>query len=160
MNISVLFLFAITIHNLEEAVWLTRQSQKLRKIKMNKQINQDQFLFALFVITSLAYLITAFYNFFPKNFFLTHIYFGFLGSMIVNIIFPHLLTTIIEKCYSPGLLTGISVIIPINFLIIKDGLNIELINLKVLLISTIGVGVVLLFIINLSFKLAKKIITF
>ncbi|RAS73614.1 HXXEE domain-containing protein [Priestia endophytica] len=160
MNISVLFLFAITIHNLEEAVWLTRQSQKLRKIKMNKQINQDQFLFALFVITSLAYLITTFYNFFPKNFFLTYIYFGFLGSMIVNIIFPHLLTTIIEKCYSPGLLTGISVIIPINFLIIKDGLNIELINLKVLLISTIGVGVVLLFIINLSFKLAKKIITF
>jgi hypothetical protein len=160
MDISVLFLFAITIHNLEEAVWLTRQSKKLRKIKMNKQISQDQFLFALFVITSLAYLITAFYTFFPKNLFLTYIYFGFLGSMIINIIFPHLLTTIIEKCYSPGLLTGISVIIPINFLIIKDGLNTELINLKALLVSTIGVGVVLLFIISLSFKLAKKIITF
>ena len=160
MDISVLFLFAITIHNLEEAVWLTRHSKKLRKIKMNKQISQDQFLFALFVITSLSYLITTFYTFFPKNLFLTYIYFGFLGSMIINIIFPHLLTTIIEKCYSPDLLTGISVIIPINFLIIKDGLNTELINLKALLVSTIGVGVVLLFIISLSFKLAKKIITF
>ncbi len=43
MNSSyiILFLFAITIHNLEEAVWLSRRSTKLNNIKMIKPIKQD-----------------------------------------------------------------------------------------------------------------------
>lgn len=47
--IPILFLFAITIHNIEEGIWLTREQTSARiKVKMHKIVTQDQFLFGLF----------------------------------------------------------------------------------------------------------------
>ncbi|MCE5169863.1 HXXEE domain-containing protein [Paenibacillus profundus] len=159
-SILILFLFAITIHNLEEAVWLIRQSLKATKVKMHAPVKQDQFLFGLFVVTALAYLITVLYIFYPSNVILKYAYFGFLGSMIFNIIFPHLISTIIERCYSPGLLTGIGVIIPTNLLILKAGFDTNTITVTNFIVGTICVGVILLSTIPLYFKIGKKLITY
>ncbi|MUL34580.1 HXXEE domain-containing protein [Priestia megaterium] len=162
MNSSyiILFLFAITIHNLEEAVWLSRRSTKLNNIKMIKPIKQDNFLFGLFVVTALAYLITALYIFYPSNFIIKYAYFGFLNSMIINIFFPHLISTVIDRCYSPGLLTGIAVILPTNTLIIKKALDTMIISKTPFIIGTIFVAIFLLSIIPLSFKAGEKVIKF
>src|SRR5699024_3423603 len=122
--VLLLFLFAITIHNLEEGIWLTRQQSSTKiKVKLHDAITQDQFLFGLFWVTGLAYLMTTLYMFYPNIWLFKYAYFGFLGAMIINIIFPHLVSTLVEHCYSPGLFTGLFVIIPINSLIIKTGLN-------------------------------------
>ncbi|MDO6851925.1 HXXEE domain-containing protein [Priestia megaterium] len=162
MNSSyiILFLFAITIHNLEEAVWLSRRSTKLNNIKMIKPVKQDNFLFGLFVVTALAYLITALYIFYPSNFIIKYAYFGFLNSMIINIFFPHLISTVIDRCYSPGLLTGIAVILPTNTLIIKKALDTMIISKTPFIIGTIFVAIFLLSIIPLSFKAGEKVIKF
>lgn len=162
MNSSyiILFLFAITIHNLEEAVWLSRRSTKLNNIKMIKPIKQDNFLFGLFVVTALAYLITALYIFYPSNFIIKYAYFGFLNSMIINIFFPHLISTVIDRCYSPGLLTGIAVILPTNTLIIKKALDTMIISKTPFIIGTVFVAIFLLSIIPLSFKAGEKVIKF
>lgn len=162
-SILLLFLLAFTIHNLEEAVWLTRQQISAKekvKVKMNKEVSLDQFLFGLFWVTGLAYLITALYIFYPANELLKYAYFGFVGAMIFNIIFPHLVSTIVEHCYSPGLFTGILVIFPINSLIVKTAINSDLITIAQFIISTLIVGVFLLASIPFNFKLGKKIITY
>ncbi|PGC21178.1 HXXEE domain-containing protein [Bacillus pseudomycoides] len=159
-SIIILFLFAISIHNIEEAIWLSRRSLKTNKIRIHKSIQHDDFLFGLFVVTSLAYLVTILYIFYPSNFIFKYTYFGFLSSMIINIIFPHLISTIVERCYSPGLLTGISVIIPTNILIIGNGFTSNTITLINFIIGTLVVNVILFLLIPLSFKLGKKIITF
>ncbi|WP_243821291.1 HXXEE domain-containing protein [Bacillus thuringiensis] len=159
-SILLLFLFAFTVHNLEEAVWLTRQSSVTGKVKMHKVVSQDQFLFGLFWVTGLAYLITALYMFYPTNEMLKYAYFGFVGGMILNIVFPHLISTIIERCYSPGLFTGILVIIPINSLIIKTGVDTNTITVVQFINSTLVVGALIMASIPLSFKLGKKLITY
>ncbi|MGE1115211.1 MULTISPECIES: HXXEE domain-containing protein [Priestia] len=159
-SITILFLFAISLHNIEEAIWLSRKSLKINKIRIHSAISQDVFLFGLLLVTSLAYLVTILYIFHPSNFILKYAYFGFLNAMIINIIFPHLISTIIERCYSPGLLTGIIVLIPTNTSIIHLGFASNTINLVNFLLATVIVNVILFFIISLSFKLGKKLITF
>src|SRR5690625_3356537 len=116
--ILLLFLLAFTIHNLEEGIWLTRQqSSEKSKVKMHKKVTQDEFLFGLFWVTSLAYLITALYIFYPEVGLFKFAYFGFVGAMILNILFPHLISTLIERYYSPGLFTCFVVIILFSCLI-------------------------------------------
>lgn len=159
-SILLLFLFAFTIHNLEEAVWLTRQTSIAGRVKMRKAVSQDQFLFGLFWVTGLAYLITALYMFYPSNDLFKYAYFGYVGGMIINIIFPHLISTIIERCYSPGLFTGILVLVPVNSLIIKTGVDTNTITVTQFMISTLVAAVVILASIPLSFKVGKKLITY
>jgi len=159
--ILLLFLFAFTIHNLEEGIWLTRQqSSDKSKVKMHKAVTQDEFLFGLFWVTSLAYLVTALYIFYPEVGLFKFAYFGFVGAMILNILFPHLISTLIERCYSPGLFTGIVVIIPINGLIVKTGIALGVITIPQFIISTLTVGILLLLSIPMSFKVGKRLITF
>jgi len=159
--ILLLFLLAFTIHNLEEGIWLTRQqSSEKSKVKMHKKVTQDEFLFGLFWVTSLAYLITALYIFYPEVGLFKFAYFGFVGAMILNILFPHLISTLIERYYSPGLFTGIVVIIPVNSLIVKTAIELGTITISQFIISTLTVGVLLLLSIPISFKVGKRLITF
>jgi len=159
--ILLLFLFAFTIHNLEEGIWLTRQqSSEKSKVKMHKTVTQDEFLFGLFWVTSLAYLITALYIIYPEVELFKFAYFGFVGAMILNILFPHLISTLIERYYSPGLFTGIVVIIPVNSLIVKTAIELGTITIPQFIISTLTVGVLLLLSIPISFKVGKRLITF
>lgn len=159
--ILLLFLFAFTIHNLEEGIWLVRQqSSKKSKVKMHKRVTQDEFLFGLFWVTSLAYLITALYIFYPEVRMFKFAYFGFVGAMILNILFPHLISTLIERYYSPGLFTGLVVIIPINSLIVKTALEVGTITILQFIISTLIMAFLLLLSIPISFKIGKRLITF
>jgi len=160
-SILLLFLFAFTLHNLEEGIWLTRQqSSEKSKVKMHKTVTQDEFLFGLFWVTSLAYLITALYIFYPYVELFKYAYFGYVGAMILNVFFPHLISTVIERYYSPGLFTGLMVILPINSLIIKTAIELETITISQFIMSTLIVSIVLVLSIPISFKVGKRLITF
>lgn len=154
-NIFLLFLFSITLHNLEEALWLPQWSKYAKKF--HKKVEKNEFHFAVLVITLIAYLITSLFIFFPNVLILKYFYFGFVGAMIINTIFPHLIATILLKKYSPGLITGLFLQVPVNCLIIINSINNGVINFYDLLLSVIAVGVFLLSIIPLLFRIGKKI---
>lgn len=159
--ILLLFVFAFTIHNLEESVWLIRQQPfNNRKVKLHPKVSQDEFLFGLFWVTSLAYLTTALYIFYPEVSLFKYAYFGFVGSIMLNIIFPHLFLTLVERYYSPGLLTGIVAVLPINSLIVKAGIDLGVITISQWIVSTLVVGGILILSIPISFKIGKRLITF
>ncbi|MCR8842371.1 HXXEE domain-containing protein [Paenibacillus sp. SC116] len=158
-SMLVLFLFAFALHNAEEAVWLIRQSSSL-KVNLHQSVTQDQFLFGLLWVTGLACLITALYIFLPHHEILKYAYFGYVGTMILNVLFPHLISTMIERSYSPGLFTGILFLIPINSLIIKMGLDTNTITSVQLIVSTLVVTLFLAASIPLSFWLGRKLITY
>jgi Protein of unknown function with HXXEE motif len=150
-----LFCFAITLHNIEEAVWLPKWSQQVSKF--HKPVIPSEFHFAVIVITILAYL-SAFYFFYkPTSELAKWFFIGFLGSMIVNAIFPHLLASILMKKYAPGLLTGLFLNLPINSFIIVQMFQKSYFTWKELIISTIAVGSLLLVLIPLLFKVGGKI---
>lgn len=157
-SIYLLFLFSITLHNIEEALWIPRWSRYTEKF--GKQVSGDEFHFAVLVITILSYLATGLFIFFPENLILKYFFFGFMGAMMFNIIFPHLILTIILKKYSPGLITGIFLIMPFNSLIIISSLNNSIINLSEVIISTIVVGIFLLILIPILEKIGGKLIDY
>ncbi len=128
--------------------------------KFGKQVSGDEFHFAVLVITILAYLATGLFIFFPENLILKYFFFGFMGAMMFNIIFPHLILTIILKKYSPGLITGVLLIMPFNSLIIISSLNNSIINLSEVVISTIVVGIFLLILIPILEKIGGKLIDY
>lgn len=151
----VLFCFAITLHNLEEAIWLPRWSQTSSQFQ--KPVTSSEFHFAVLVITILAYLSACSYLYIPNSDLTKWIFIGFLGSMILNAIFPHLIATVFMKKYAPGLLTGLLLNIPINSFIIYQLFAENLIVWKELILSTLVIGIILLALIPLLFKVGGKI---
>lgn len=154
-TVYILFIFAIVLHNLEEALWLSPWSNQV--LKKRKPICKHEFLFAVLMVTVLAVLATSAFIMFPYINIFKYIYFGFLAAMIINVFVPHLVTTIIFRKYAPGLITGLLLILPINGLIISRALNLGTINLVELISSTIVVGGILLISLPLLFKLSKLI---
>lgn len=149
------FCFAITLHNIEEAIWLPKWSQQSSRFQ--KPVTSSEFHFAVVFITILAYLSSIYFFYMPDSIFAKWIFIGFLGSMIVNAIFPHLFVTILMKKYAPGLITGLLLNLPINSLIIYKMFSNNLITWKELAISTCVVGIILLVLIPVLFKVGGKI---
>lgn len=151
----LLFCFAITLHNLEEAIWLPRWSQQPSKFQ--KAVTANEFHFAVIVITGLAYLSAFYFLIDPSSTLARWILVGFLGSMIVNAVFPHLMATIIMKKYAPGLITGIMLNIPINTTIIFRMIKNQQLTYTELVLCTTVIGIILLTMIPILFKIGKKI---
>lgn len=80
--------------------------------------------------------------------------------MIVNVIVIHLLSTIIVKKYSPGLITGIFLLVPVNALILTDSINIGITSIYGVIISTAIMAILLIAIIPALFWLGKILIDF
>lgn len=155
-SLCIFFCLATTLHNLEEAIWLPKWSQNGSKFQ--KSVSAKEFHFAVIVITMLAYLSSFSYTYFPESHIVKWVFVGFVGSMILNAIFPHLVVTILTRQYAPGLMTGILLMIPINSFIIIKMFNNQLIRWSDFIISTIVVGVSLSLLIPLLFKIGRKII--
>jgi len=72
----VFFCFAITLHNIEEAIWLPKWSQQSSKFQ--KSVTPSEFHFAVIVITALAYLSAFSFLYLPESDFAKWIFIGFL----------------------------------------------------------------------------------
>lgn len=154
----IFFCLAITLHNMEEALWLPAWSQQASRFQ--KPVTSNEFHFAVLVITILAYLSSFSYLIMPELNLSKWIFAGFLGSMIFNAIFPHLISTILMKKYAPGLATGLFLNIPINSVILYQMFAENTIGWRGLFISTIAVGISLLACIPLLFKAGRKLLVF
>jgi hypothetical protein len=152
------FPLAITLHNIEEALWLPQWSKHAGRF--HPPVEKHEFHFALIVITAMAYLATFLTVLFPDNIYVTRMFYGFLGAMIINAIFPHLVATIVLKKYAPGLLTGLFLIIPVNSILIYRAVMIELISIIEIVITTIALGAIFILAIPLLFKAGRYLINY
>lgn len=154
-SVYILFVLAISIHNIEEALWLPAWSKYAQRF--TKQIEAQEFRFAVIVVTILALLATSAFIAFPQIEFTSYIYFGFLGAMMINVIFPHLIATIALRKYAPGLISGLLLILPVNGVILYRALDENIINRFEIAVSTLIIGVILLISLPLLFRLGKLI---
>lgn len=156
--LKFLFLFGFTLHNMEEAIWLPKWSQHAKKF--HEPVETNEFLFAVIIVTILGYLLSAvdFLIGSPGNF-SNYLYLGFIGMMGINVIFPHLLGTIILKKYAPGLITGLLLNLPFSFIIIrwhiKNGTKVFY-----LFVAIAIVAVLMLFSLKYLFRLGKKLFNY
>ncbi len=153
--IWVFFPIAITLHNIEEAIWLPKWSQHAKRF--HKPVEPNEFFFAVLVVTILAYLSTFLAVAFPSVWLWRRIFIGFLGAMILNTFVPHLLATIMLRRYSPGLLTGLFLLIPINSTILYQAIVNGEIQWIDLVLSTVVVTVILLSLLPLLFRIGRNL---
>jgi hypothetical protein len=156
LSLWVFFPIAITLHNLEEAIWLSKWSKHAKRF--HKPVEANVFYFAVIFVTILAYLTTFLAVAFPSSWFWKYVFHGFLGAMILNTFVPHLASTIILRKYSPGLITGLFLLIPVNSIILYQSVMIGQIKLTDLMFSILIVSIVLLSLLPLFFKIGEHLV--
>jgi hypothetical protein len=144
------------LHNLEEAVWLPNWSKHAERF--HKPVEANVFYFAVIFVTILAYLSTFLAIAFPSSWLWKYIFHGFLGAMILNTIVPHLASTIILRRYSPGVITGLFLLIPVNSIILYQSVTLGQIKLPDLMFSILAVSIVLLSLLPLFFKIGEYLV--
>lgn len=157
-GIPLLFILTITLHNIEEGLWLPQWSKLAGKY--HKPVEKREFHFALVVITALAYLISGLFMFFPQVQLLKYLFVGYAGTMIVNAFIPHLAAAVALKRYAPGLITGIFLNVPLNSMIIGYLLKVKMIDLYEVVICTAVFAIILLTSLSPLFKLGGKLTDF
>ncbi|WP_348981214.1 HXXEE domain-containing protein [Bacillus sp. DNRA2] len=152
------FCLAITLHNLEEALWLPKWSQL--ESPFQKPVSSNEFHFAVLMITALAYFVSFLYLSFSKSKILKWAFIGFLGSMVLNAIFPHLIVTILMDTYAPGLATALFLNLPINTVILYKLHASNVITLKEITISSVIMGIILIGMIPILFMVGGRLINY
>ncbi len=153
---EILFLLGFSLHNLEEGLWLPAWSKKAKRF--HREVAKNEFLFAVILITALGYMLTFLLFLLGKEYLIVrYIYCGFIGMMVGNALYPHLLATIALKRYAPGTITGLFLNAPLGLTILwklfKDGLKIELMMLAIALVSLIVLASL-----NVFFRIGSKLI--
>ena len=152
----VFFPLAITLHNIEEALWLPHWSRYAKRF--HRPVEQNEFVFAVILVTVLAYLSTFLAMAFPATTIFRFAFFGYVGAMILNAFVPHLAATIALRRYAPGLATGLFLLVPVDSIILAQAIADGSLQWLELFIATLIVAVLLLTLLPLLFKLGRELI--
>ena len=154
--VKLLFILGFTLHNLEEAIWLPKWSELAKKF--HKPVSSNEFIFAVIIITIIGYILTLLDILISDSASYVHyLYAGFIGMIGLNAFFPHLVATVVIKKYSPGLITGIFLNLPLSAIIIYEYLNRD-INPYLFILSITLISGVLLVSLKYLFKLGRRLI--
>lgn len=107
-----LFPLVITVHNLEEAVWLPAWSQ--RAGRWHRPVEPFAFRFAVAVLTVLAYAATVWSAVGGPESIGAYLLSGYALAMLLNVFLPHLLATVALHSYMPGLATALVFNLPVT----------------------------------------------
>jgi hypothetical protein len=104
-------LFAI--HNLEEAPGMEKWTKRIPS-RYSQPVTTRQFSLAVTLLTLLVLAVTILAVNYPENRLFYLIIFEFQTIILFNVFVPHLFTTIRFKMYSPGLISGIFLLLPFS----------------------------------------------
>lgn len=113
-TLAWLFAAAVTLHNLEEAIWLPAWSKGGGRWRL--PVEAADFRFAVAVLTAAAWASARLAT--MQSPFGVYVLCGYALAMLVNAFIPHLAATIILRSYAPGLATGLSLNFPISALLL------------------------------------------
>ena len=153
---EILFLLGFSLHNLEEALWLPAWSR--HATRFHPEVKKNEFHFAIFVVTTLGYGLTFLHLTADSDHrILQSLYYGFVLMMCLNVVFPHLLATLVLRRYAPGLVTGLFLNLPFGIFLLQQGLAAGIKPMHIAAAAFLAV-VLFLSLIKLLFKLGGKLI--
>ena len=110
-----LFAAAVTIHNVEEAIFLPDWSQTAGR--WHAPIGAAEFRFAVVVLTLSAYVCAGLST--AGSVIGTYLLCGYALAMLLNVFIPHLAATAVMRRYAPGTATAVCLNLPITVLLIR-----------------------------------------
>ncbi len=150
------FCGAITLHNIEEAIFLPTWSQSAGP--WHHPVNAFEFRFAVIFLTLIAYLLAFLCQIESAAHFCRYLISGYALAMMLNVLFPHLAATIVMKKYAPGLATGLVLNLPVTTLLILAAFKENLIVPSVFIYTAPATILGILLLIPVFFHIAKKFI--
>ena len=147
---------AITLHNVEEAIWLPGWSQE-RAGRWHRPVGPQPFRFAVSVLTLIAFLLAVW----------THLRgYGSLGHYLLlayalgqslNVFAPHIFASIATRTYVPGLLSGILFVLPTASVLLFRAFVVEHLEIGRFLIVTVFFIPLMLLSIPILFKIGGAV---
>ena len=108
-TLTWLFVLAVAAHNLEEALLLPAWSQRRG---WRYPVGAQEFGFAVVVLTAAAAATALLANSGGKGSTGAYLVCGYALAMLLNVLFPHLLATLVLREYTPGTLTAVFLNLP------------------------------------------------
>ena len=113
------FPVVVTLHNLEEAVWLPKLWQE-RAWRL--PVNAAEFRAIAAVVAALAYLVTYMSVHQGKKSTGAYVFAIFLALMLVNSIW-HLTATLYLSHYAPGVVTAVFLVAPVTIYLLREAVR-------------------------------------
>ncbi len=113
------FALAITVHNIEEAMLLPAWSQNAGK--WHHPVDTKEFRFAVIVLTLLAFVAASLATACGKESAGAYLVAGYALAMLLNVLFPHVIATVMMRRYAPGTLTALLLNLPVTLFLLYRG---------------------------------------
>ena len=148
-----LFPVVITLHNAEEAIWLPGWSK--RAVLWHSPVTPGSFRFAVAVLTVLAFAVTWLSAISGKQTVWTYLAFGYMATVLANVLIPHIALTVALRSYMPGVATAVALNLPVLSLLVVLALREVYVSGWKAVAYSIGVAGILLASIQILFKTGK-----
>ncbi len=112
ITFSWLFAISVTVHNIEEAIWLPRWS--VAAGRWHHPVEPAVFRFAVLALTLFACIVPILATIGGKLSIGAYLVSGFALAMLLNVFFPHLIATVALRKYAPGLATAVVLNLPVT----------------------------------------------
>jgi hypothetical protein len=152
-NLIWLFPIVVTLHNVEEAIWLPGWSN--RAILRHSPVTPGSFRFTVAVLTVLAFAVTWLSTESGKQSIWTYLTFGCMVATLANVLIPHLALTVALRSYMPGVATAVLLNLPVLSLLVVLALREGYVSGWKAVAYSIGVAGILLASIQILFKTGK-----
>ena len=137
-----LFPLAVTLHNLEEAIWLPAWSRSAGR--WQRVVHPGAFRFAVAVLTLLAYLVAWWSVEAGSESVGTYLLTGYAVAMLLNVAVPHLIASLALRRYMPGLGTALLLNLPVTVCLLVSAVDGGYVHFPLVAYTGAGVTVVLL----------------
>lgn len=155
VSLSWAFAVAVTIHNLEEALFLPRWSREAGR--WHPPVGVGEFRFAVAILTLFAFAAACWAAFGPPGGVGAYLVSGYALAMALNVIFPHLAATVAMRRYVPGTVTAVSLILPTTTLLLHQALAQGYIELSLFVYVGPGITVGIVLSIPLLFMVGRRV---
>jgi len=119
--LSWLFAGAVTVHNLEEALWLPAWSARNRRFP--SRVTPAQFRLVVAVLTALAWAVAAAAARGPRGSIAALLVCGYALAMLANAVAPHLAVTAVTRSYAPGTASAWLLNVPAGAALVHRGVG-------------------------------------
>ena len=150
-----LFLAAIALHNLEEAIWLPSWSKHAGK--WHRPVSPSAFRFAVAVLTLLALIVTFWAVATGPRSVGSYLLTGYALGMLVNVVFPHMLVSVALRRYMPGLATALLLNLPITIFLLRSAFVEGYVRFPMFVYFGVAVCIFLVGSIPLLFRVGEKV---
>ena len=152
-SLEWLFPIVVTLHNVEEAIWLPGWSK--RTVLWHSPVTPGSFRFTVAVLTVLAFAVTGLSAISGKQTIWTYLAFGCMVVTLANVLIPHLALTVALRSYMPGVATAVALILPVLSLLVVLAIREGYVSGWKAAVYSVGVAGLLIAIIPALFKIGK-----